>query len=194
MKNQPSAIFPGIHFDLGCIWHTVNQKFSPNLYRFVKRHVETMKNNFPLEGFFSNIGSEYYLGYRFREVDGKKKSEEIMAVRAASVLVHGVKAQMSVYEQPLMNAPDFWETYLRLGRCIFDPEHTVPFLHAENRYTASKNRRVCNWCGFRQQRFIQRVVIEKVMWEPVKVRAAKDSTAKGAEDAKGEPLMDTDKH
>jgi hypothetical protein len=42
---------------------------------------------------------------------------------------------------------EFWETYLRIGRCCWDRSHLDFMRNNENRFTTIGNTRRCNWCG-----------------------------------------------
>lgn len=64
----------------------------------------------------------------------------------------------------------FWSNYLRFGRCMVDPEHSMWFLSDDGRYTMiNKNSKRCNWCGKYFKRDIKKQVsIKRVEhWEEV---------------------------
>jgi hypothetical protein len=39
------------------------------------------------------------------------------------------------------------DTYVQIGRCAFDPQHTEHYRHSEGRFVTKGNRRTCTWCG-----------------------------------------------
>lgn len=62
--------------------------------------------------------------------------------------------------------PKLWAQYLKIGRCVFDPEHV--WIHADSpRFNLlSKNRRKCRWCGQLQKRVTKKVVRIQESWQP----------------------------
>jgi len=60
----------------------------------------------------------------------------------------------------------FFDTYEKIGRCIFDPEHYKWMLGTDNRYTYVNNTRRCNWCGqWQHKEIVKKTRIErKEVW------------------------------
>ncbi|MWV44874.1 hypothetical protein GRF59_14730 [Paenibacillus sp. HJL G12] len=70
-------------------------------------------------------------------------------------------------EEDLLDVTDwFFDTYEKIGRCIFDPEHNGWMLGTDSRYTYVNNTRKCNWCGqWHQKQIVKKTRIErKVEW------------------------------
>lgn len=56
----------------------------------------------------------------------------------------------------------FFDTYEKIGRCIFDPEHYKWMLGTENRFTYVNNTRRCNWCGqWQHKEIVKKTRIER---------------------------------
>lgn len=63
---------------------------------------------------------------------------------------------------------EFWKTYLKIGRCMFDEKHIGWWVGEENRYTIiNKNSKRCNWCGKYLRRKIEteKVIKRHEIWE-----------------------------
>ena len=66
---------------------------------------------------------------------------------------HGVKSHGFAYTANGFNAieitNEFWATYERIGRCVWDHSHTLHMIGDENRwhYIGGGRQRECQWCG-----------------------------------------------
>lgn len=69
---------------------------------------------------------------------------------------------------PLEEWPEFWGTYLLIGRRVVDPEHQTYFANAEHRYKEEGDLRTCLWCGEAQRRERYTVTTERERWVLVK--------------------------
>lgn len=62
----------------------------------------------------------------------------------------------------------FFDAYLRLGRCLFDPRHTQYLRHDEGRWQMDgDSHRRCTWCGHQQQRHIEQIVTTRESWRAI---------------------------
>lgn len=60
----------------------------------------------------------------------------------------------------------FWPEYARIGRCVWDREHSGFMSGAEERFIteAGEGTRLCTWCGQRQRLVTKRKVIRVDSW------------------------------
>ncbi|MBP8275317.1 MAG: hypothetical protein KAX55_00290 [Propionivibrio sp.] len=129
--------------------------FSPNLYRYLKRH-----------GHFYRDGGVLDCAYRVKE--GTRLAEfcgagtvmlgflddgDFIGSRMMSVLCNGVGSERFCYPGSAVIIPGFWDQYLKVGRCAIDPEHKEHFVGVD-RFDVSGERRVCRWCGAVQRRVV----------------------------------------
>ena len=139
------------------------EKYSPNLGKFFK-WVKTRSKSFGpgyvysdsesrgVNGFYFMFGSEDYLhGYRANWLmSGKRITHRdfvFMDSDFSSIMSSG---RLKVVE-------NFQEEYERVGRCFFDPDHTIYFLEFKNRYEPEtldhkygiqySAYEKCTWCG-----------------------------------------------
>jgi hypothetical protein len=66
-------------------------------------------------------------------------------------------------ENELTNITEWFAgNYPKLGRCIFDKNHTAWMQGTDNRFTYVKNTRKCNWCGeWHKKEIIKEVKIKR---------------------------------
>ena len=91
---------------------------------------------------------------------GSEKDGDIYGSRIGSILIgdRGINIH-SKTDNTIDISEWFWERYLRIGRCIFDKNHTVNFQYAESRYRIEGNTRICNWCNCKQEYKLQKSVV-----------------------------------
>lgn len=137
----------------------LHEKYSPNLYRYYKRHTN---------------GHRVYRDQVWRDPDGTLWLGIVdegcfIGVRLMHVLcdprVRPGSYRVSQLGE-LTCEEDFWHSYVTIGRCAIDPDHSEHFLNAKNRFvfSNSQDRRVCQWCGSTQvlHRWMEK--IERQKW------------------------------
>lgn len=99
-------------------------------------------------------------------------SKEIWCFNPWSVSYHGGKTP------EIINITDwFIETYIKIGRCLFDPEHCDFIMNPETRYSYDITKsdvnsrtfsfycpdtiKICNWCGKTLHKVIKEEVVVK---------------------------------
>ena len=147
-----------------------NDKFSLNLYKFLKKHGEHYRKVYfspwncitgEKDVVYSpdkTLASNIYIGFVCK--DGY-----LMGARLTEICCNGVKTKTWSHP-PKDYAPisDFWERYSKNGKCVIDPEHT--FYYQKDRYVVGGTLRTCKWCGRTERlRIVERVVKDEV-WEP----------------------------
>lgn len=81
-------------------------------------------------------------------------------------LCHGAGQERMAHPiaKSLIEFPEFWDNYLRLGRCAIDPEHQTHFLADPDRYVTTDSGRTCLWCGHQQKKIVKRRIILDESW------------------------------
>jgi hypothetical protein len=71
--------------------------------------------------------------------------------RLISVLCLGRGAKTAAYRAPtfpsMQEVRNFWQDYLRDGRCAIDRAHKMDFRNAEGRFVGEGDRLFCSWCN-----------------------------------------------
>jgi hypothetical protein len=57
---------------------------------------------------------------------------------------------------------DFWERYLKVGRCAVDPAHAETF--QGSRFDESDDARTCSWCGHHQRKVLVPRIVHDTTW------------------------------
>ena len=136
-------------------------KYSPNLQKFLKKNIgRDMK-------VYEDEDHVLYIG----EFD----EEWFHGCRVITALCNGIHTLIFAHFHPQFGpdaeVPDFWDKYLRDGRCAIDPEHKISFLHDDSRWSIDGDTRTCRWCGkvtqFRQ-RWVEQVHKEAWVNDPPK--------------------------
>lgn len=117
---RSAAEMPGNGLELGSIDPKQHDRFSPNLFKFLKAR-----------SVFARLGQVY------RDQDGVlwlgfEDSPFFVGVRLMEILCQGTKAQTAAYPNfwPLDRVENFWPEYLEVGRCAIDPMHKEHFRNA----------------------------------------------------------------
>lgn len=147
--------------------------FSPNLFRWLSRQGHFFQDGGLAEGVFrvrpgtataKTFGAgRLFIGRPLGEYPG---DADFSGVRLMSALCDGARAGrwcFSGMAPDLEEVPEFWDRYLKIGRCAIDPAHQEHFSGGE-RYRLEGNRRTCLWCGATQHRHVTRRVVEDVSW------------------------------
>lgn len=137
-------------------------KYSPNLYKFLKRTTERRMleraevwemDGVQYIGFMD--GSDWFIGVRLFRVlcEGNRSSVRSMA--------HTLKCI-----EKMERVEGFWPEYVRIGRCAIDPKHSHVFTSKEPRYDyPKKDRRVCRWCGAEHRLKTWTEKVKREAWE-----------------------------
>jgi hypothetical protein len=133
--------------DLAVINPRNGPQFSLNLFRFLRKRGVA----------WANICRVY------RDTDnimwiGSLDNGWLHGARLMVVLCYGSGEQLFAYAPGriagLTEVPNFWEEYMRIGRCAIDPEHRRSFMDDETRWAVSDDgkHRSCLWCGNAHQK------------------------------------------
>lgn len=123
-----------------------HQKYSPNLYKWLKRNpgiaaqAQVWREDNTKDLWIGFLGDDclYWTGAMLMQVlcTGAKHSTGSYSFKQFK--------GMNVVE-------NFWKEYIRIGRCAIDPEHKVWFLNSDTRYVGTTTGRKCQWCGQEQE-------------------------------------------
>lgn len=152
-----------------------SDKYSWNLYRWLRK--QSKDRWWPHIGVYRPPATEpcrrLIVGYRPPSEGGW-----IYGSYMNSVLCSGTK-EIYAFAPPTLLATydditaEFWADYLRIGRCIFDPNHTWGMIGDEARFSSlSPSKRRCNWCGATMHRHTRREVKTVETWSLVHEAAA----------------------
>ena len=136
-------------------------KYSPNLQKFLKKHIGMEMRVYEDEDHVLYIG--------------EFEDEWFHGCRLLTVLCSGTQALIFAHFRPQFSieaeVPDFWDKYLRDGGCAIDPKHQMSFLHGDSRWNIAGDTRICRWCGKvtqSRQRWIEQVHKEAWVNSPPK--------------------------
>ncbi len=126
--------------DLSVIDPKNGKKYSPNLFRFLKK----ISKRYGLHSIRVYIDNHKTKWIGIMHDDGW-----FSGCRLTAVLCYGAKEQ--IYAHPnmvlLREIDDFWAKYELVGRCAIDPEHQMFFIDDKSRWLQNGNERECVWCG-----------------------------------------------
>lgn len=113
-------------------------KFSPNLFRWLS-----------LKGKRRAVTSKVYRDDRGDMFIGFIENGYFVGSRLIQVLCDGVTPVMAYpgLQHSLKELDWFWDGYIKEGRCVIDPEHSISFLNDDNRWSIKGSKRSCLWCG-----------------------------------------------
>lgn len=137
----------------------VSDKYSWNLYKFLNKMLKVEK--FATEDtvrFYWNTYSRWdgeHLPFNGHIDFGRQGIISTTDNKNTGYLLDAVlrEGRSELYAIPLawQNTIDitdwFFDTYEKIGRCIFDSDHNGWMQHTDARYTYVNNTRKCNWCG-----------------------------------------------
>lgn len=116
----------------------IHQKFSPNLFKYLRRDRRKRGSFFNESTFYRRDGDLFF---------GILHDGDFIGNRVWPILCRGLKEHgwcFACEGDLFMEDPAFFASYLKIGRCALDPEHTMSFLNSDSRYTATGD---CTWCG-----------------------------------------------
>lgn len=165
-----------------------SDKYSIQLYRFMKKnypngcsvsyistqtkynkdYTESFEEDVPFDKNIINMG-DLWIGKTFKreyDSDDMKGAIDWMYGNSLGTILSGSKEKYTVFANPWNNKKTviditdwFWNEYIRIGRCIWDSNHSGWLAKDDNRFTyVGKNSRRCNWCGKWHHREIKKKV------------------------------------
>lgn len=160
IKKDPNGYTPANGLDLDLIAPDKGFKYSPNLYKFLRKHASQAR----MARLFIDSTGVRYLGF----IDD---TDSLIGVRLNQVLSMGTKAQVYSYGTLglLTEHEAFWAEYVADGRCAIDREHTTHFVGGETRWRTVGDCRSCMWCGKMTQtlrRWTETKVVQREEWQP----------------------------
>ena len=131
-------------------------KFSPNLYRWLRS--ERNRNTARLIRVYRDDTDTLWIGM----LDGR----ELIGARLVSVLCNGANQNTSAWQGiDATEILDFWNNYMRIGRCAIDTKHVEIFWDDERRWQENGDSRACKWCGVAAQTMKRwEEVVQRSQW------------------------------
>jgi hypothetical protein len=114
----------------------LSPKYSPNLHTWLKHN----KNRYPNVDVAVGGGGGMYVG-------AMRSHGWLSGENLHMVLCGPGNGHIHFLVPGLKLVPDFWDRYIRNGRCVIDPAHKVSFIGIETRWQVSGSARECLWCG-----------------------------------------------
>lgn len=118
------------------------EKFSPNLHRFMKNKGAALAS---VQLVYEDLDGILWIGYCDDHFFNGTRLVSVLCDHKAQTFAHIGKAQT------LTEVSDFWERYLRDGRCAIDQNHSMYFLNDSSRWKTNGDIRSCQWCGHHVQ-------------------------------------------
>lgn len=141
--------------------------FSPNLFKYLKKHGLFYSNGGLLDGVYivkpdTKAAKCFGVGTLLL---GYYDEDFFIGTRLMSALCNGTKAERGAYPcgTGAEIVHDFWSTYLKIGRCAIDPEHSESFINGD-RYSIMNDVRLCRWCGKKHQKIVTPRTIYDESW------------------------------
>lgn len=146
---------------LAAIDPSLNPAYSPNLHSFSKAWMRRATREMP------EVWREDATGYLYFGTMYQDSGACFVGSPLRAVLNNGARenknrlAYIGFTQYNMTHMADFWERYLKIGRCAIDEDHTIHFINSENRYSMDGDIRTCNWCGAKHQRTVETKIIEE---------------------------------
>ena len=153
----------------------VSGAFSPNLHKWMRSRGHVFRDGGVLQSVYrikpgTRLAESFgagtlMIGYRTDDYAG---DTDFIGVRLMAVLCQGTKAGSFCYagaSQELDEVADFWDQYLKVGRCAIDPEHRRHFIG--DRYGMHGDTRICLWCGTKHQRVTTPRTVFDESWKQI---------------------------
>ncbi len=132
-------------------------KYSPNLYRWLRKHAVWLEGDVRV---YRDTLGDLWIG---RIDDGF-----FNGCRMMRVLCLGARASRAMWTAigELRLVADFWRDYAASGRCAIDRDHALSFIGGESRWSVQGDLRECLWCGNARQ-VLRRWTdsVERRVWE-----------------------------
>lgn len=72
---------------------------------------------------------------------------ELIGSKLIAVLCNGLKEKTAAWQGvDAVEVEGFWESYMAIGRCAVDPEHSMYFVDEATRWSVVGESRHCLWC------------------------------------------------
>ncbi|TAL65849.1 MAG: hypothetical protein EPN79_11920 [Burkholderiaceae bacterium] len=115
-------------------------KFSPNLYRWLKK--KGREHRAWTSRLFRDTNGELWIGTYSPE------QRELIGARLIAVLCNGTEEDSAAWQRvDAVEVEGFWERYVAKGRCAIDDGHTMNFKGDDARWSVKGDTRSCLWCG-----------------------------------------------
>lgn len=144
----------------------LNPAYSPNLHAFLTKcelkHLPTSVYQVTKTNMAYPVG-ELFIGY-------PDDNGLFNGARMNRVLCLGRKAERWAFtglNGVVEPVPDFWERYLKVGRCAIDQDHSTHY-QDERWSRVSDDKRKCLWCGHEQHRVLTPVTTVVESWHDTK--------------------------
>jgi hypothetical protein len=144
---------------------TKGDKFSPNLYNWMKRQNKRFAGKLlayeeKVEAGLGSIWIGFYEGTDF------------FGSRLLGILCGGTEEILVCWQglNKMTEIKDFWKNYLAYGRCAIDKNHKMDFIGDEKRWKINGKTRTCLWCKNCTQKlkkWKETKVIEHEDWENI---------------------------
>lgn len=130
-------------------------KYSASLHKFLKKNPECCHvydgnaESCPDVMYDKARRRCFFIGY----MDEKCFVGDYHAADMATVICRGGRTLVNVYVQttdksePWPEIENFWDEYVRIGKCAVDPQHIVYTEDARYELSADGESRKCRWCG-----------------------------------------------
>ena len=129
--------------DVRTIHPDKHPRYSPNLYKWLTARGKE----------YRSTHSRIYRDHDGMLYIGMMDDGFLIGSRLGKVLCEGAKAESWCYGQTrlMVEVTDFWQRYVRDGRCAIDTEHNTHFVGDGSRWAIDGDRRTCLWCGNAEQ-------------------------------------------
>lgn len=152
----------------------LNPAYSPNLHAFVRSKVDSIQ--------VFRVSRNYGVLRVGMLAIGYIHDGHFVGCLLNSALCHGRKARtwcFAGHADGVELIPEFWERYLKVGRCAIDPDHTT--LYIDERWThVTDDKRRCLWCGHEQHRVLTPVTKMVESWHDEPPATPEQTTRHGA--------------
>lgn len=147
--------------------------FSPNLYKWMRDHAHFYNNGGVAEAVYRikpNSPSAKHFGANTKvigyPINGYEGDTDFSGARLIGVLCNGAKENRACFSGLALDVElvdDFFDMYLKVGRCAIDPEHSEHFI-GNDRYREDGDTRTCLWCGEKHQRILTNRTVVDEFW------------------------------
>jgi hypothetical protein len=132
-------------------------KFSPNLYKWLKGVLQSKPLFYQIDNLrvYKDAEGCLYVGFMRAEEGGWLYGHQMYTVlgRGSRKSCLRLFAIQAANMKPVKN---FWQDYVKHGRCAIDKQHARGFIGDETRWLIKGKDRSCQWCGKAKQKLIKR--------------------------------------
>jgi hypothetical protein len=135
-------------------------KFSPNLYKFIKA-----KKCRLLYKIYKDARGAFYIGTVDNDYGDGIWFTGTLLMRVLCLGRGADTYARAIAKNDFVEVVDFWDDYYKYGRCAVDIDHTGSFMGDNGRWIQFGDKRECTWCGnFSQVLRRWTVEVEKSEW------------------------------